>query len=135
MQMFKAISAAAALAVLVSGTAAAQQAPSDGSNADGPIAIFRNMQPEPDGVSVAINGEEIDRLQSVNYDDVSGVVHPGSNTLVVTWNGPISKLNFKVAYAPTRSNFRNVLVVRDDSSSDASLEQAGSRTLTFTIPE
>ncbi|HEY5341936.1 MAG TPA: hypothetical protein VIK27_12980 [Candidatus Aquilonibacter sp.] len=135
MQMFKVISVAAAVAVLVSGTAAAQQSPSDGSNASGPIAIFKNMQAEPDGVSLAINGQEIDRLESVTYDDVTSVVHAGTNTLVVTWNGPVQKLNFKVAYAPTRNDFENVAVVQADSSSDAALRQAGSRTVTFTIPD
>lgn len=132
--MFKIITAAAAIAALASGMAAAQQAPNDGGNAGGPIAIFKNMQAEPDGVSVAINGEEVDRLKSVTYDDITSVVHPGTNSLTVRWSRPIQRLRFKIAYASTRNNFENVAIVQDDSSSDATLLQAGSRTIRFTIP-
>ncbi|HEX3468550.1 MAG TPA: hypothetical protein VHT05_10765 [Candidatus Elarobacter sp.] len=135
MRTFKVFIAAAAIATLASGTAVAQQAPSDnGTNANGPITIFKNMMAEPDGLRVAIDGREVDHLKSVTYDDITSVVHTGVNTLTVTWNGPIQKLNFKVAFAPTRNNFKNVALVQADSSTDATLRQAGSRTISFTIP-
>jgi hypothetical protein len=132
--MLQVIGVGAAIAALAGGTAAAQQPPDNGDSAPGPIAIFRNMQLEPDGMSVKINGREIDDLRSVTYDDVTSLIHPGTNTLTVTWSGPLQRLNFKVAYAPTRRRFENVLVVRADASSDESLGQSGSRTETFTIP-
>lgn len=135
MRTFKVITAAAAIALLASGTALAQQQRSDtGTDANGPITIFKNMQPEPDGVRVTIGGHEVDHLKMASYDDITTVVHPGSNTLTVTWNGPLQKLNFKVAYAPTRNNFKNVAVVQANASTDSSLRQAGSRTITFTVP-
>jgi hypothetical protein len=135
MRTFKIITAAAAIAALAGGTAAAQQQPSDnGTNANGPITIFKNMQAEPDGMRVAIDGHEVDQLKSATYDDITSVVHTGTNTLTVTWNGPIQKLNFKVAYAPTRNNFKNVAVVQANAATDPTLQQAGSRTVTFTIP-
>jgi hypothetical protein len=135
MRTFKVITAAAAIAALAGGTAAAQQQPSDnGTNANGPITIFKNMQAEPDGMRVAIDGHEVDHLKSATYDDITSVVHTGTNTLTVTWNGPIQKLNFKVAYAPTRNNFKNVAVVQANAATDSTLQQAGSRTVTFTIP-
>ena len=135
MRTFKVITAAAAIAALAGGTAAAQQTPTDdGTNANGPITIFKNMQAEPAGMRVAIDGHEVDHLLSASYDDITSVVHTGTNTMTVTWSGPVQKLNFKVAYAPTRNNFKNVAVVQANSSSDATLRQAGSRTITFTIP-
>jgi hypothetical protein len=136
MRTFKIITAAAAIAAFAAGgTAGAQQRPTgDGTNANGPITIFKNMQVEPAGLRVAIDGHEVDHLRSASYDDVTSVVHTGTNTMTVTWSGPVQKLNFKVAYAPTRNNFKNVAVVQADSSSDATLRQAGSRTVTFTIP-
>ena len=135
MQTFKVITAVAAIALLAGGTAAAQQQKSDtGTDANGPITIFKNMQAEPDGLVVRIDGHEVDHLHMTSYDDITTVVHAGSNSLTVTWNGPIQKLNFKVAYAPTRNNFKNVAVVQADASKDADLRQAGSRTVTFTIP-
>jgi hypothetical protein len=136
MRTLKIITAAAAIAALAAGgTAGAQQTPTDdGTNANGPITIFKNMQVEPAGLRVAIDGHEVDHLRTASYDDITSVVHTGANTLTVSWSGPVQKLNFKVAYAPTRNNFKNVAVVQADSSSDATLRQAGSRTVTFTIP-
>jgi hypothetical protein len=92
------------------------------------------MQSEPDGVRVAIGGHEVDHLTSATYDDITTVVHPGQNTLTLRWNAPLQRVNFKIAYAPTRNNFKNVLVVQDDATRDAALRQPGSRTFTFTIP-
>jgi len=135
MLTLKVLTAAAAIAALAGGTAIAQQVPSDtGTDANGPITILKNMQAEPDGVQVRINGRQIDDLHSAGYDDITTEVHRGSNTLFVTWTGPITTLNFKVAYAPTRNNFKNVAVVQANASSDASLRRPGSRTVTFTIP-
>jgi len=135
MRTFKVITAAAALAALAGGTAGAQQTPTDnGTNANGPITIFKNMQAEPAGLRVAIDGHEVDHLRNATYDDITSVVHTGTNTLTVTWNGPVQKLNFKVSFAPTRNNFKDVAVVQANSTNDATLRQAGSRTVTFTIP-
>ncbi len=135
MRIFKVFAGAAALVVLAAGTAGAQQRPSDaGTDANGPITILKNMVAEPAGVRVSINGREVDHLRSATYDDITSVVRPGSNTLTVRWDGPLQKMNFKIAYAPTRNNFKNVVVVQGDASRDTALRQAGSRTLAFTIP-
>ena len=135
MRTLKALTVAAALAVLAAGPAVAQQPRSDqGTNANGPITILKNMQPEPDGVQVQINGAQIDDLKTADYADITGDVHAGQNVLTVSWSGPLQKLNFKVAYAATRNNFRNVLVVNMNGSNDNSLHQAGAKTISFTIP-
>jgi hypothetical protein len=129
------LAAALIAAALTTGTAIAQQSPSDTGNAgNGPIAILKNMIPEPGGVDVQINGREVGRLQTASYDDITGAVHAGSNTLIVTWNGPVQQLDFEVAYAPTRNNFRNVLVVKTGADQDPALRQRGSQTFAFTIP-
>ena len=135
MRMLKVLTAVAALAALTGGLAGAQQPPSDtGSDANGPITILKNMLPEPDGVQIEIDGQQVDDLHTADYADITGVVHKGSNTLTVRWNNPVQKLNFKVAYAPTRNNFKNVLVVQSDASKDGALRRPGARTFTFTIP-
>ncbi len=135
MRTFKALTAAAALAALAGGTAAAQQQVTpNGTNANGPITIFKNMQAEPDGIVVRINGKEVDRLHMASYDDITGVVKPGTNTMTVTWNAPVQSFNFKIAYAPTRNNFKNIVVVNENASNTASLTKAGAQTWTFTIP-
>jgi hypothetical protein len=122
-------------AALTTGTAVAQQLPSDSGNAaKGPITILKNMAAEPGGVAVRINGREIDHLQMASYADITGSVHAGSNDLTVTWSGPIQRLDFKIAYAPTRNNFRNVLVVDADANQDPALRQRGSQNFAFTIP-
>ena len=135
MRTFKILAAAAAIAALAGGPAIAQQTATDnGTDANGPITILKNMQAEPAGVRVEVGGQEVDHLDAVTYDDITGIVQRGTNTLTVRWNGPLQKLNFKVAYAASRNNFKNVLVVQSDASRDAALRQAGSRTYTFTIP-
>jgi hypothetical protein len=135
MRTFKALMAAAAILAGAGGPALAQQVPGDnGTDANGPITILKNMQSEPDGVRVSIDGADVGDLRAADYADITGVVHRGQNTLNVTWSGPIQKLNFKVAYAPTRNNFKTVLLVQSDASKDASLRRGGGRTLTFTIP-
>ena len=129
------LTAAAAIAALAGGTAIAQQTPGDtGTDANGPITILKNMQAEPDGVTVSVDGADVDDLRMADYADITGVVHRGANTLTVRWGGPLQRLNFKIAYAPTRNNFKNVLVVRSNAASDASLRAPGSKTMTFTIP-
>jgi len=135
MRTFKALTVAAALAVLAGSPAVAQQPRSDeGTNANGPITILKNMQKEPDGVEVRINGAQIDDLKTADYADITGDVHGGQNVLTVRWSGPLQKLNFKVAYAASRNNFRDVVVVNVDASKDNSLRQAGAKTVSFTIP-
>ena len=135
MRTLKILTIATVLAAAAAGSATAQQVPNDsGTDANGPITILKNMVAEPDGVRVSIDGREVDRLQTATYGDITGDVHKGQNTLTVQWNAPVPKLNFKIAYAPTRNNFRTVIVVQADSSRDAALRQAGSRSYTFTIP-
>ncbi len=135
MRTFRILTAAAAVAALGAVPALAQQQPSDtGTNANGPITIFKNMQPEPDGVVVRIDGREVDHLHAASYDDITTTVKPGANTLTLTWTGPVQSFNFKVAYAPTRNNFKNVLVVRTNATGDNTLSKGGTKTYTFTIP-
>ena len=127
---------AATIAALAGGSALAQQTPSDtGTDANGPITIVKNLQSEPDGtVRVDIDGQEVDHLTMADYDDITGVVHPGLNTLTLSWTVPLQRLNFKIAYAPTRNNFRNILVIQDDAARDPALRRPGSRSITFSIP-
>ncbi|MBV9438935.1 MAG: hypothetical protein JOZ24_02970 [Candidatus Eremiobacteraeota bacterium] len=135
MRTLKAALAATAMTVSLASAAIAQQTPSDnGTDANGPITILKNMQAEPDGVRVEIDGAHVDNLQTADYDDITGVVHRGQNILTVRWNGPVQRLNFKIAYAATRNNFRNVLVVQSNASNDGSLRRAGGKTFSFTIP-
>ncbi len=135
MRTLKVLAAAAVLAAFAGGPALAQQQPSDnGTNANGPITIFKNMQPEPAGVVVRINGREVDHLRASSYDDITTTVKPGQNTMTVTWNAPVQSFNFKIAYAPTRNNFKNIVVVNADQTKMSSLKQAGSQSWTFTIP-
>jgi hypothetical protein len=135
MRTFKVLAAAAAIAALAGGAASAQQSASDtGTDANGPITILKNMQAEPDGLEVDVNGQQVEDLHSAGYDDITTTVHRGANTLLVKWSGPITKLNFTVAYAATRNAFKNVAVVQANAAKDAALRKAGSRTVTFTIP-
>src|SRR5947209_13289636 len=86
MRTFKVLTAAAALAALAGGTAVAQQPRSDtGTDANGPITILKNMQSEPDGVEVDVDGAQVDDLKMADYADITGVVHRGQNTLTVRW--------------------------------------------------
>ncbi|HTW83230.1 MAG TPA: hypothetical protein VMD91_04055 [Candidatus Sulfotelmatobacter sp.] len=124
----------AALTALATPAFAQQQASDNGTSANGPITIFKNMLPEDPGVTVRIDGREIDHLHMAAYDDVTTTVKPGANTLTISWNHPVKALNFKVAYAPTRNNFKNILVVNVSSSQDPALNQAGSKTMSFNIP-
>jgi hypothetical protein len=135
MRTFKPLMAALAIAALAGGRAIAQQATSDtGTDANGPSTILKNMQPEPAGVLVDVNGEQVDDLRAASYDDITTSVHRGSNTLLVRWSGPITRLDLKIAYAATRNNFKTVTVVQANAARDAALRRAGSRTVTFTIP-
>src|SRR5579875_3092227 len=135
MRTLKVLAAAGTIAVLAGGTALAQQQTTpQGTNANGPITIFKNMMAEPDGSVVRINGKEVDHLKNVGYDDITGTIKPGPNTMTITWNAPVQQLNFKIAYEPTRNNFRNIVVVNENQSNTAALKQAGSQSWTFTIP-
>jgi hypothetical protein len=130
-----ALVAAAALALLPGLPAAAQQtAADDGTNANGPITILKNYVAESTPVTVLIDGKEIDDLRSATYDDITTSVHGGLNTLTVTWQGPLQQLHFKVAFAPTRNNFKNVVEINENAQSAPELRRAGSKTVTFTIP-
>lgn len=135
MRTLRVLAATAAIAALASGTSAAQQvAGENGTDANGPITILKNLVAEPAGVRVTVDGQSIDDLSAVAYDDITTIVHKGPNTLTVSWNGPVPRLNFTVAYAATRNAFKNVAVIQGDSAKDASLRRAGSRTISFTIP-
>jgi hypothetical protein len=135
MHTLKVLTAAAAIAALAGGTSVAQQAGGEnGTDANGPITILKNMVAEPAGVRVTVDGQGVDDLSTVAYDDITTIVHKGQNTLTVRWNGPLQRLNFAIAFAPTRNAFKNVVVVQSDASKDATLRGAGSRTVSFTIP-
>ncbi|HZO94150.1 MAG TPA: hypothetical protein VFB22_10265 [Candidatus Baltobacteraceae bacterium] len=135
MRTLKVLAAAGTIAVLAGGTALAQQRTTpQGTNANGPITIFKNMMAEPDGIVVRINGKEVDHLKNVGYDDITGTIKPGTNTMTVTWNAPVQQLHFKIDYEPTRNDFHNIVVVNENQSSTAALKQAGSQSWTFTIP-
>ncbi len=74
MRTITVLSFATTLAALAVVPAGAQQAPAeDGTSANGPITILKNMLTEPDGVRVAIGGHEVDHLQSAAYDDITAV--------------------------------------------------------------
>jgi hypothetical protein len=68
------------------------------------------------------------------YDDITTTVHPGQNTMVIAWNAPVQQIHVKVAYAPTRNNFKNIVEYNASVSTNKSLNNPGSKTLTFTIP-
>ena len=79
MRTFKVLTAAVAIAALAGGAATAQQATSDnGTDANGPITILKNLVAEPAGLHVSIDGAEVDDLQTATYDDITSVVHSGA---------------------------------------------------------
>ena len=113
---------AAVVATSSAGTALAQQLPSgNGRDFNGPIAILKNIAGEPDGVTVYLNGTAIDHLRAAGYSDITGVVHGGSNKLTVSWARSLRQLNFSVSYAPTRNNFKKLLVVNADADHNPGL--------------
>jgi hypothetical protein len=127
--------AVAVVATLSAVTAIAQQQPSgSGLASNGPITILKNITSEPDGVTVYLNGRAIDHLRAAGYVDITGAVHDGSNKLTVSWARSLRQLNFKVSYAPTRNNFKNLLVVNSDADHNPGLRQAGSQTFIFAVP-
>jgi hypothetical protein len=134
MRSFSALILVAALAAAASPALAQQHASDNGTNANGPITIIKNMLPEDPGVTVRVDGHEIDHLTQAAYDDITTTVKPGTNTLTITWSHPVSALNFEIAFEPTRNNYRKVLTVNTTSAKDSSLGQAGSKRYTFTVP-
>jgi hypothetical protein len=54
--------------------------------------------------------------------------------MTVTWTVPVQQFNFKIAYEPTRNNFRNIVVVNETAAANPKLQQSGIQTWTFTIP-
>jgi hypothetical protein len=104
-----------------------------GASADTPRAVITNAVTETTPVRVTINGGAVQYLRLIGYDDVVGL-HPRRNTLVVRWDGPVARLDFKITYATSPNNVKDVLVVPTDAVPDASLRRAGSRTYTFKIP-
>jgi hypothetical protein len=134
-QFQRAVAAAAMLGLGLSAPALAQQTPGpDGTNANGPITIFKNYVVETAPMVVTINGKHIDHLTMATYDDITTTVHPGQNTMVIAWNAPVQQIHVKVAYAPTRNNFKNIVEYNASVSTNKSLNNPGSKTLTFTIP-
>jgi hypothetical protein len=125
--------AIAVAVALTAGTAIAQQQPSRNAM-DGPITILENITDEPDGVTVYVNGREIDHLHAAGYFDITGAVHGGGNKLTVSWARSLRQLNFVVSYAPTRNNFKKLLVVNADANHNAGLRRPGSQTFTFAVP-
>jgi PhoPQ-activated pathogenicity-related protein len=135
MRSFHALILTAAFAATHAAPALAQQHASDnGTNANGPITIIKNMLPEDPGVTVRVNGHEIDHLTQAAYDDITTTVKPGVNTLTITWSHPVQALNFEIASEPTRNNYKKVLTVNTTSTKDSALSQPGSKSFTFTAP-
>jgi hypothetical protein len=135
MRSFHALILTAAFAATLAAPALAQQHASDnGTNANGPITIIKNMLPEDPGVTVRVNGHEIDHLTQAAYDDITTTVKPGVNTLTITWSHPVQALNFEIASEPTRNNYKKVLTVNTTSTKDSALSQPGSKSFTFTAP-
>lgn len=129
------LAAVAATVLAAAIPAGAQQTVSpDGTNAAGPITIFQNYVIESTPMRVAIDGGEIDHLKTALREDITADVHTGQNTMTIAWRGPIARMHFKIAFAPHRNDFRNVVVVDDDAQKDPALRAAGTRTITFTIP-
>lgn len=114
--------AAAALALLARVPALAQG-----------MTIMSNEVTETTPVLVSINGGKAEHTGLIGYGDVTGV-HPGRNTLIVRWAGPVKRIAFRITSSTSPSNVKDVLVVRLDAAHDTRLRRAGSRTYTFTIP-
>lgn len=136
MQHFTRIAAGAAMLALgLSVPALAQQKVGpDGTNANGPITILKNYVVETTPMVVTINGKRIDHLTMATYDDITTTVHPGQNTMTIVWNAAVQQIHLKIAFAPTRNNFKDVVEFNADAASNKSLTNAGSKTMTFTIP-
>ena len=130
--MHRSLAAAAALTLALGAPALAQSGP-NASNPN-PTTIFKNNLPEGPGIVVRIDGHETDRLRSATYDYLRKVVHPGQNTLTVTWSQPVSAFDFEVAYASSGNNFKTLVHVKTTSAQDPTLSHPGSKTITFTIP-
>jgi hypothetical protein len=113
---------------------AQQTVGADGTDANGPITIFKNYVVETTSMMVTINGRHIDHLTMATYDDITTTVHTGRNTMTIAWDAPVQQIHVKVAYAPTRNNFKNVAEYTADASTDSALMNRGSKTITFTIP-
>jgi len=129
-----ALGVAAAVAALAL-PAFAQQTPGpDGTNADGPLTLLYNYVAETTPMRVMVNGHSVDHLKTAAYDDITTSVHSGTNTMTITWSGPVDRIHVKIAYAPTRNNFKNVVEYTDSAAKDGSLKAAGSKVMTFTIP-
>ena len=135
MKRFATLAATAALLTAAALPGVAQQQPSDtGTNANGPITIIKNYVAEGPGITVRVDGKSVEHLRDATYADITTSVHAGQNTLTVTWNAAVQQLHFKISYAATRNNFKDVAVVNASASQDASLRAAGSKTVSFTIP-
>jgi hypothetical protein len=125
----KLVAAAAGILLMTSPALAQQQRSDNGTDANGPITIIKNMVAETSPVRVTINGHEIDHLKEVTYADITTNVHRGVNKLHVMWAPGTTMLNFKIDFAATRNNFKDVIVVNKHVSS-----AGGSWDSTFTIP-
>lgn len=134
MQRTTTLAAAAALLALAAPAAAQQVVNDNGTDANGPITIFKNYVAEPRPVRVVIDGQEVDDLTQISYADITAGVHRGPNTMTVVWNGPVQQLHVKVAFAPSRNAFKNVAEINANAQRDPSLRAAGSKTISFTIP-
>jgi hypothetical protein len=135
MRSYHALILTAALAATATAPALAQQRATDnGTNANGPITIIKNMLAEDPGVTVRVDGRVIAHLDQADYTDITQTVKAGVNTLTLTWSRPVQQLNFEIAFEPTRNNYRKVLVVNTSSAKDSSFGQPGSKSYTFRIP-
>jgi hypothetical protein len=84
---------------------------SAGGTATGPFSTVRhaaitNAVTETTRVRVTINGGPVQYLRLVGYDGVVGL-HPGRNTLIVRWDGPVKRLDFKITYSTSPDNAKD----------------------------
>jgi hypothetical protein len=129
-----ALGVAAAVVALAVPALGQQTSGPNGTNANGPITLLYNYVAETTPMRVTVNGRSVDHLKTAAYDDITTSVHAGANTLTISWNGPVQRIHVKIAYAPTRNNFTNVVEYAASAAKDGSLKGAGAKTLTFTIP-
>jgi hypothetical protein len=120
---FKIFTIAAALTLLVPAPA----------RADG-ATVLTNGVAEGTRVVVVINGAHREGMQMEGYGEITDEVHPGRNTAMVRWTGPVQRIDFRITHSTSPNHAGDVLVVRVDAAHDPALRRAGSRTYTFTIP-
>ena len=126
------LAAAAALMMFMAAPEFGRFAPGHAAWAGTPNVVLSNAVAEPAHVRLSINGGPFEKLGLEGYGDVTNA-HPGRNSLLLRWGGPISRLDFRITASTSPTNARDVLVVRDDATRDPALRRPGSRTYTFQL--